>query len=278
MSSLLVRVAVLVMVFCSTLLPIQAIITTTNRMDAILPEVTSQTLVIFDIDNTLITQNTMAISTQGLDYFAKKKGELIQAGYTKEKLDWLISFVILNASPVVPVEPYAPDLVRSLPNRGAMTMVLTARGTNPIGMIEDMGQLAISQLDAQNYTFNFMADQPQTIIIEGFAPNRYGPPQFRCGYGFTGKRLKGEVLVAFFDQIGFTPQKVIFVDDNYDQISSVDSALTARNIPVVCFHYTAGQKIDFDEKVIDWQVSHLIQYGKWIPDNEARQQVYCSGS
>lgn len=82
--------------------------------------------------------------------------------------------------------------------------------------------------------------------------------------------LKGPVLKEILSCLCARPEKIIFVDDNINQIKSVDDTCRELKIPCTAFHYVPCASIpQLDEKIADYQLSTLVQEHRWVSDNEA---------
>ncbi len=72
-----------------------------------------------------------------------------------------------------------------------------------------------------------------------------GPPMFHAGILFAANRPKGDVLLAFLQQIKFRPEYFVLVDDREENLASTRVAIAKLNaehwlaISFVGVHYTA---------------------------------------
>lgn len=58
------------------------------------------------------------------------------------------------------------------------------------------------------------------------------------GVIFTGfEKDKGQALIEFFRATGFTPERVVYVDNDIEQVRKVQSALAAAHISFLGFNY-----------------------------------------
>lgn len=184
-----------------------------KSMSEIVSEVRPTTLLVFDLDNTLVEPVGNIGSDQWYDYAltALRRDGLDEAAAEKEaNALWTR---MLGVVKVKPVEELTPILLREQQKRGLKILALTARGS------EDAAA-TFAQLKAIG------VDLSSSAVI------------------FVGDGDKGEALLTFLDTIKLRPTRVVFVDDKLRHAKSVDAVMTAAGIPCVAFRYGA-----LDEKV-----------------------------
>lgn len=185
-----------------------------KSMAEIVPELTPGTLLVFDIDNTLVEPVGNIGSDQWYAYIVKagaRDWELSADG--AESRAGEIWAETLKTVKVKPVEALTPALIREQRKRGIKIMALTAR--EPGDAPATFRQLADIGVDLGK-NVEFVGDGPD----------------------------KGKALVAYLKKYKLTPAKVVFADDKPHHARNVDAALTAAGIPSVSFRYGAT-----DEKV-----------------------------
>lgn len=84
----------------------------------------------------------------------------------------------------------------------------------------------------------------------------------------TEAPLKGPVLKAFLQHIGWQPKAILFIDDRKDQCDSILMTTQEMRIPTLCIHYTEAidQPLPLDVKVADIQLRTLVNEKRWISD------------
>ncbi len=192
----------------STMLPVEA-------------ELTPGTLLVFDVDNTLLGPVGNLYSDQWA-YYAEKAFK--RDGLSEEEAGKKLGEIWtegLKRSKVKPVENTTPAIVAKAQKAGYAVMALTARGP------EDAPATRRQFKDA------------------GYDLSRSGPKSRAAGYDngvlFVGDGPdKGKALVAFLAAAKLKPARVVFVDDKPHHAKNVDAALTAAGIPCVAFRYGAA--------------------------------------
>lgn len=202
-----------------------------KSMAEIVSEIRPTTLLVFDLDNTLVEPVGNVGSDQWYDYIVtayRRDGLDADAADKKAAETWTRT---LGQVAVKPVEALTPILLREEQKRGLKILALTARG--PEDMAATFAQLRAIGLD-----------------LEKSAPSKDDlrlPPAglYTRGVYFVGDGPdKGKSLVAFLDKIGLRPTRVVYADDKAHHARNVDAALTGMGIPCVAFRYGAA-----DEKV-----------------------------
>lgn len=204
-----------------------------TRMDSLLQYIDDGTLVIFDFDETL---STPKFKFPRMKWFCAKADRLVERGIDPHEAR---SMVIDIVSCFPEEERMEMELVEGettkvifdrIRDMEVKMMILTARP-----FVASVGTL--SQLESMGISFgdkNIYAGELPFEDNIGFSENVF----------FSNQRPKGEMLFRFLDRIDFTPEKVVFVDDNYDECKSVYDALFERNIPGVCVNYTKIKNVE----------------------------------
>jgi hypothetical protein len=226
------------------------------------------TLVIFDLDNTVMMPPQTLGGEEWFDYFVKLRIEEFQknghsAEQSKDKAieqganEW-VKFH-LNAR-VVPVEKETPSLINDLQNRGIQTMALTARPT-------ELKDSTASQLKSIGIEFSKKSATDKNIKLSG-----KHPAEFYKGALLVGpKNNKGELLVAFLKQLSVKPKKIIFVDNKIHHVENVEKALASLNIAYFGRrHAAADQKINSMDKELV-KIQHKYFFGEVLSDREAKK-------
>jgi hypothetical protein len=90
----------------------------------------------------------------------------------------------------------------------------------------------------------------------------------------TESQLKGPVLREILSRLTTRPGKIVFVDDRFKQIKSIDDACCELEIPCTAFHYVPLTNTPpLDEKVADYQLSTLVHEHRWVSDSEVRLEL-----
>ncbi len=220
------------------------------------------TLVIFDIDNTLITTDQTLGSSEWYFYKYKQylaKGMSTHKAYIKAQAEWK---QINDFTTVSPVEPETVEFFHNLQRKNIPTLGLTARPDDVVEMTE-------KQLKSQNMDFS------KTPLIPKKKQQITRNSHYTRGIIFVDEQNKGEILLKFFKKAHFSPKKVVFIDDVTRNAVQVNAALTAKGIDTKSVRYSATdtQVNAFDSKIADMQMRVFINKRELISNDTAKKML-----
>ncbi len=192
------------------------------------------TLVVFDIDNTILQSTQTLGSVQWADWNEKeliKKGMGADQANTQSSNEWVR--INLKGGQET-VEAVTPNIIRNLQARGIKVLALTARPTG----------IALKTVrDLPRFGLNFAKSWPNAQFKSPFQGAAY-----TSGVLFAGqKNSKGAVLLEFLRQNHYRPAAVRFVDDKQKYVLSVEQAMQQAGIPYVGYRYGGA----------DYRVNHM---------------------
>lgn len=218
------------------------------------------TLLIFDLDNTVMESSQMLGSDQWYGYLVRAYQE---RGLTKEDaVDRAIAqwIVIQRTSEMQPVERATPTLIRAMQQSNVRVMALTARPTQ-------LEKRTLTQLKKIGVSFMLHPVHRTEVSL----PFKNGTAKYSQGVLFVGAKLnKGVVLGAFLKKISLKPKRVAFVDDKLKHVKDVGQALSKMKVAYTGFRYGAT---DAKVKAFDpWVAAVQFRYfRKILPDEAARR-------
>jgi FMN phosphatase YigB (HAD superfamily) len=229
----------------------------TDRMQAIESEITPRTLVVFDIDNTLIEGVETIAADPWYDYYLKKLtdgGMNEKEAVARANALWLR---VQELATVRPVEAETVALIARLQAKGIKVMALTARANDAIALSKR--QLASAGID---FTKSQVHNGSITFTLVSKA-------EYSDGVLYIDElNKKGEALAYFLRTTGVHPEKIVFADDKRKHADNVDLEMGKLGIPCVAYQYTRTyertKSLDFS--LADVQVQYL---GKILPDDVA---------
>lgn len=233
-----------------------------------LKNLSADSLVVLDIDYTLIVPDDRILAPCGKEYFQKLLKQLQCMGEYGEILGSKVSL----QSTVSVIDENIFTILKTLKDRQIKTIALTAMPTGKFGLISNTADWRINQLHLLGIDFDWTFSNIDSITLESFEGKK-NPPVFKKGILASGKYPKGEVLVAFLKHVNLSPSKIVFVDDKMEFINSVETELDKEKIPHLSFHYTAAtnQTDQVDGELANFQIKHLIDSGEWLNDSKAKE-------
>ncbi len=189
-------------------------------------EFNDNTLVVCDIDNTLIYPKTIIGSEQW--FYARVEGFESQGMTTAEAVNAVLpqSFELLEYIPMEPVESSTVAVINDLQKRGVTVIALTARSL-------DLTYRTVDQLAQLGIHFNGKGPvQCPMVYGEG------KPALYIEGILFCGSQGKGETLINWLTHIHYRPTKIIFIDDKMKNIIGVEQKLLPYQYQFIGIRYS----------------------------------------
>ncbi len=219
-------------------------------------------LLLFDVDATLIAPNDALLKPKGKDLF-----EQLIISYTERDLFREIRM----KAPHSLVDGRSIGLVQHLQQNKIPVIAFTAAPSKVRG-VEEPGVWRVDEL--RRYGFDFSPAFPNSNFVE--LPKKATQqhfPLFKSGVLYSSFHPKGDILIAFLHKIDLKPRKVIFVDDELKHVQSVVASLDQQGIPCIGIHYTAANEVccDLNEEQARFQINYFIQHGVWLGDKESKQ-------
>lgn len=212
-----------------------------HQLKEAMSTVTSDTLLVFDLDNTLFEPVQALGSDQWFNYHLRHliEGEKLTEDQAFDRTIPLWTQIQM-VSEVQLIETATPGLIRQKQNAGIKIMGLTAR---PVELSERTRQ----QLKSVDIDLSEKAFQGNDVVVNGFKGAKYTQ-----GILFNGKNNKGKVLKAFLEQIQLRPLQIVFVDDRIKNVKNLDDAFSGTQINLLAYRYGA-----LDEKVRRFELEYL---------------------
>lgn len=162
-----------------------------------------ETLVIFDLDNTLFESKSIVAHANWFHDILKKYPD-------QEKKILKKAWKAIKMAEYKPVEAMTPDLIKSWQNKGIHIMALTSRDLEVL-------EPTLRQVKSIGVDFSKTVPRRQKkskYLYEGilFANNNYP---------------KGEALKSFLEDSDFKPQRIILIDDLKNNLFSVCKVMGA---------------------------------------------------
>lgn len=226
----------------------------------------TDTLVIFDINNTLIVPEDRVV--RSFKNILLQACEEASEQYNKE---YLHSKILLRMRFCL-VDPNSIPLIQSLQQRNIKTIGCTALRVGPYGMVSSLEDWRIESLQQLHVSFSSVSEKKYLKIgVErSFV-------LFKHGVLFANGLTKGKALTAFLKTIGWRPQRILFLDASLNNLEAVERACSDAGIAYTGFHYTAVENAEADSETIDaqqaavwqFQIAYLLDKGVWLSEKEA---------
>ncbi len=235
------------------------------QSDKMKPE---STLIVFDIDNTLIALDPDLGSDQ---WFTWQTG-LIKANEKTNKLGrhqvapnieelFLLQFKFFAVFKTHPVEKNTAEIVNQFQNRKYSVIALTSRG--PIYRSQTEMHLKNSNISFKTSSFGPAGGYASTFFPENISGAR--EISYMDGIAMGSGQNKGKVLSSLFAKTKTEFKSIIFVDDTLKNIENVEGELF-KTVDLHTFYYThedsrvAAFNKDPSKAIKEWKaIKALIQ-------------------
>jgi phosphoglycolate phosphatase-like HAD superfamily hydrolase len=203
-----------------------------SSLRQILPELTPGTLLVLDLDNTLIRPAGNLGSDQWYYFLVRKfRDRDGLSAAAAERAAMALWNRVQPSLHLQTVEPETARLIRAEQDRGFLTLGLTARTT-------DIAATTIAQLRGVGVNL-----ARHTVPTHHFTWPTADPVLFKGGVLFVGEgNEKGRTLLEFLRRAGVRPARIVFVDDKRRHTVSVDRAARVAGVPCVAFRYGATDR------------------------------------
>ena len=216
----------------------------------------AETLVIYDLDNTLIEPTQLLGSDQWFYYrfnqLTEKYGNQEQA-LQKSLSEWIAA---QTCSEIKVVEEGTAEMIAKQQQEGVVLMGLSTRDCT-------MAMVTLLQLNKLNIDLKVTAPYQHDLFF-----NLGKNVLFQHGVLFTSGCNKGECFRRFQKLVGFSPKRVVFINDKYSNIKDLATACYEDGIEFIGLRYSyLDEKIAlFDANIAEIQTSH---FGNVLSDEEA---------
>jgi hypothetical protein len=233
------------------------------------------TLVLFDVDETLITTPTKSYWQKNRKAHQKEIKELEDDASKRAAEDgrekYIFSKRLATEIPVV-IEASTPALIASLQERGVKVLALSRYSTGTNGFIRNLPQWRSDKLKKIGIDFG-KTIFPDIIFDELPGDTKGFYPVLYQGILLTNRVPKGEVLGAFLDRMQYKPARVLFFDDQKDQVALVAAEMCKRDIPFEGYVYNGASQLTapFNKRILALQFSYLLDHEEWLSDEEAQE-------
>jgi len=240
-----------------------------NSIDKIsfhLQNVGRNQLVIFDVDDVLIHPKDQLLRSCNKVHL----NNLIKDSETKYSSDVSESIwsIMWNSHEVQPVEPSIAKIIHDLQESGVTTIALTKANTGKYGVIDSIEKHRVKQLHELGIMFRPLINDKYYTSLQ--CKHCLGNPSHYQGIFFTCGLQKQLVLELAIQDIGYVPEKIIFIDDHMENLENISEYCKLNNIEFIGLHYVVVAKFpmkQIDLGIVKQQINALNVDKKWLPDS-----------
>lgn len=225
----------------------------------VLPHITDDTLVLLDIDDTLMI-NVQMLGTD--EWFHHRMNCFLKSGMSpSDALEKAVAEdeAIQHISKMKIVEQGTETIIEALQEQKCVVMGLTTRGFG-------IAKPTIRQLLELKIDLAKSAPSP----CDHYAEVEEHGVLYKKGILFTGGTHRGEALFQFCDAIGLRPKRIVFINDKATHLAQVDEVAKNRQVPFLGlrYGYSDVRKASFQLEIAECQFQHST-FQRILTDEEA---------
>ena len=232
----------------------------------------SKTLVLFDVDDTLIMPASKIFRPSIQEKNKEWINEMMMNAFKRAKKtdSFYIDLWLLKEIPDV-IEPDIIEIIKALQDRGVIVLALTTTGTGSSQLIPSIPEWRLSTLRKVGIDFD-RTDMPNMIFNELPKDNEGNYPILYHGMLLCNSVSKGIVLGAFLNHIKWKPDKIIFFDNNPEYVKAVAQEAEERKISFYGYEYLGAQNSSdsLNKEIAELQINHLVDNEEWLTEQETQ--------
>jgi hypothetical protein len=244
-----------------------------NEVQAVIDTCHQNTLVTFDVDDTLHTASDVFARTPEVPFWFKLRLALkhlptLLRSKTREKAidDFLSTF--LSQVPRFVFDPDVVRLIRQLQLQKCSTVALTSLGSGSAGVIKSLPEWRATML--QGFGIDFSGSYADVSFTQ-FPMSHNNYPCLYKGMLCSNYMPKGAVLGAFLDHYHLKPERIISFDDQLSALKSIAEECKKRQIHFFGFQILGAKKLpgewSTDRALLQFDTA--LEHGRWLSDKEA---------
>lgn len=235
----------------------------------LLPKIDKNTLILINIDNTVITPKSKLFRYHNNPYV-----NFTQELYSFTARDSSVNKIIaqlMEQRQMMLVEKGWVDFINKTKEQGA-TVLGFQEVTAPCNLIENYEGWLYTLLYGFNINFTNKINNKDVFRFDASDATA---PIFYLGIIFTGSKSKVETLIDLFKILPQQPTKIIIFANNKRELENMNSFLSMVDIEYYGIEYLGWQQLPDspDIEVARFQQSTLLNTGKWLEDDEASKML-----
>jgi hypothetical protein len=232
-----------------------------SEIQRVLGAVSAQTLVLLDVDDTLITpqSNMFRVGSPARHLIddLKKDRENIP------ELEKILS-IWRSQRQAMLVHRQWPELLTFVREQGALVYALTHinTGQQDLHRVEEWRYRELRSLNIRFSPF-FCGYRDNIVLPFG------NPAVFYKGCFLTGSHSKGDVLRVILSE--YRPKDVIFIDDRLSMVQEIGGVCEEQGLPYQGYIYRGIEQIpgEVSLELMALQKRYLLEHYRWLEDKEA---------
>lgn len=224
-----------------------------QNFEEIISHVSPDSIVLLDIDDTLLIPKQMLGCDEWFCVLLKKnqeRGMSLGEASDKAVAQWEM---IRHITEMDIVEPGTKEIVEMLQQSGSPVMGLTTQGFT-------LSRRTVRHLHDQEIFLEKAAPSPKDVY---FTQKRRGSSYeegvlYRHGILFTSGTDKGNALFTLCESLGYIPKKIVFINDKATHLREIEIVAEQKGIPFIGlrYGYSDAKKALFQAEIAEHQFIH----------------------
>jgi len=238
-------------------------------MKNLLPKIDQNSLVLINIDNTIITPKSKLFRYNDNPYINFTQN-LYSLAVNDPSVNNAIAQLIEQRQMML-VESNWADFINQMKKQGATVLGLQ-EVTTPCNLIENYEGWLYTLLYGFNINFTGKVNNKDVFR---FNPSDASAPIFYLGIIFTGSNSKVKSLIEFLKILPKEPTKIVIFANNKKDLENMDSYLRMVDIEYYGIEYLGWQMLPGspDHQIAELQQSTLLNTGQWLEDDVASKML-----
>ncbi len=221
------------------------------------------TLVLLDIDDTLLIPNQMLGCDEWFNYRWKKyiqEGLDSPSALEKSLAEWE---AVRHLTKMTVVEPGTEKIVSNLQRERYTVMGLTTQGVA-------LATRTSQQLKENGIDLSLAAPRKDDhyLTLQGHGV------LYRNGILFTSGKPKGRALFMLCEKMGFSPKRIVFINDKATHLRDIEEEATKQGVEFIGLRYAYSDKRKalFRPEIAEYQFKHST-LNRLLSDEEALKNL-----
>ncbi len=247
-------------------------ITDFQLLESSIKNMDSNTLVIFDVDHVLI----MPTDEYSLNRnpYRRQLWQDLKLRSSEEEFKFLRSIAVSSAKWRL-VDTNIMTVLSELKNKNIPTVALTSLATGKFGIIEKMEDLRIKELQSVGIDFTNLTPLHGELPINELK-SMHGTPMLKAGIILTAEVDKAKVLEHILHKKNYYPKRIVFIDDQLNNLESLEKLCIKLKIKFEGFHYIAVSLMTtstVDEQLENLRFEILEKEHRWLSYKELASRM-----
>ena len=238
----------------------------------------SDALVVFDIDEVLLTAVDQALKTPHKEIFRSLESEFMSRATNDEQrrlLEYRLSLTYLYPNRVL-VEKKIVSIIESMQRHGVNVIGITRCRKGRYGIIPQVEQWRKEILWKNGIDFNLGSFQNIKVDFQELMQPKGSSPNFEEGLLF-GRGISKDLLIhTLISKLDLNLKKIYIFDDLRSNLQTLDHLKKYEIYPI---EYTGAKKLlkPLTKRQARWQLYNLLESGRWYDDQDIEEMGYLKG-